>query len=115
MGIEGRKQAKEKIRQVDMLMGNKEARRMYVNFRREPQTDCLKEMASTTIQDQLENPRLQQILGEGDTKKGECTFMGKGRRSPVLDDDASVEQPQVIEQERGYQMDPGDVLNDEVG
>ena len=66
-------------------------------------------------QDQCENPRLQQILGEGDTLKGECTSVGEGRGSPVLYDDASVEQPQVIEQERGYQMDPGDVLNDEEG
>ena len=86
---------------------------MYVNIRREPKTDCLKEMASTTIQDKLENPQLQQILGEGDTKKGECTFVGEGRGSPVFD--ASVEQPQEIEPENMYQLDTGDVLNDEEG
>mgnify|MGYP006975828811 CR=1 FL=1 len=115
MGIEGRKHAKEKIRQEDMLMGNKEPRRMYMNSRREPQTECLKEMASTSIQVQLENPRLEQMLGEGDTKKGECTFVGEGRGSPVLDDDASIEQPQVMEQEKGYQMDTGDFSSEEEG
>ena len=81
---------------------------MYVNIRREPQTDCIKEMASSTSQDQCENPRLQQILGEGDTLKGECTSVGEGRGSPVLDDDAIVEQPQVFEPEKVYQMDTGD-------
>ena len=105
MGIEGRKQAKEKLRQEDKLKGTKEARRMYVNIRREPQTDCMKEMASSTSQDQFENPRLQQILGEGDILKGECTFVF----------DASVEQPQEIEPENMYQLDTGDVLNDEEG
>ena len=113
MGIEGRKQAKEKLRQEDKLKGTKEARRMYVNIRREPQTDCMKEMASSTSQDQFENPRLQQSLGEGDILKGECTFVGEGRGSPVFD--ASVEQPQEIEPENMYQLDTGDVLNDEEG
>ena len=99
MGIEGRKQAKEKHRrEEDFKVTNGARRKKYVNFKRGPQTDY-NEMA-TPSPDQLDNPRLQQILGEEDILEGEHTFVGVGRGSPVPDyDEVIIEQPRDLERQ----------------
>ena len=107
MGIEGRKQAKEELRQEeDIKVTNGTRRKKYVNIRRGPQTDY-KEMA-TPSPDQLNKPRFQEILGVGDSLEGEHSSVGAGRGSPVSDYDVIIEQPRDFENEN--EADTGEGL-----
>jgi hypothetical protein len=112
MAIEGRKQAKEQLRQEEDFKMTKGAgrmrmnERMYVNIRRGPQT-ANKEMVSTN-QNQLNNPQDQKSLRGGHCLEGDHSFVGVGRGSPVSDIyEVIYEQPRDCDMENVSEADTG--------
>ena len=108
MAIEGRKQAKEQLRQEEDFKVTKGARRMrmYVNVRRGPQTEN-KEMVSTNL-NQLNNPQGQKSLRVGHCLEGDHSFVEVGRGSPVSDIYEVVnEQPRDCDMENVSEADTG--------
>ena len=108
MAIEGRKQAKEQLRQEEDFKVTKGARRMrmYVNVRRGTQTEN-KEMVSTNL-NQLNNPQGQKSLRVGHCLEGDHSFVEVGRGSPVSDIYEVVnEQPRDCDMENVSEADTG--------